>query len=64
MVNEAAKLPATAMVTISKGKVIAHGIVDNNRWLLESIASHLPDLTFVKNLYDEPRIMKNKCNYG
>lgn len=62
MVWEAAQLANTSLFSVRAGRVRAAGAPNSAvaaayLGVLQGLAPHLPDMDFVVNLYDEPRVM-------
>ena len=71
MLNKLKKLKRSFYFTVKdhimtsswvRDKRNANEVWDNWRQYFISLAPHLPDMEFLVNLYDEPRILKRKCS--
>ena len=61
MLDYAASSPNTCLVVIKNREVVSKCLFAGWQCFIKSIAWHLPDMIFVVNLYDEPRVFKNHC---
>ena len=61
MIRTAKAYPHTCPVMVKEHQIISNCLSASQRKLLSSIAQYLPNMEFVLNELDEPRIMKNRC---
>lgn len=61
MVRKAAEIKDTFLIKIKSHRVISKDLHFLYRRFFSSIAPYLPDMEFVINWSDHPRILKHKC---
>ena len=64
MIDKLAAYPRTCLVEIKDKKLVSACVDNLYQHFFCRIAEHLPDMKFVINQIDEPRVFKNKCEEG
>jgi hypothetical protein len=62
MIDKAKEGPLLCPIVIKKHRVISKCMLKQHNCFMRAIAKHLPNLEFVLNYDDRPRVYKNRCD--